>query len=174
MRYEQDEVGVSLFLERRFDLKELLGGLALPGLILLGFGLVATVVGLEWAGPALLFAGIGLCISVPLTLEDPPYDLCTYLRLDHLGVRANGLRLSANARIEELERGLRVHDEGDGTAQGGSIYLPADDASERAELRGLLERSLRLGDARRIPQEARILLDVPPEARARAALQSQG
>lgn len=139
MRLEQDEVGVSLFIEPSFHWGRMLGGLTLPGLTLLVFGLVATLVGLEWAGPALLFVGIGLCISIPLTLEDPPTDLCTYLRFDHLGVRANGRRLSAEARIEELDRGLRLHD-------AGSVYLPVTDPVERRELVGLLERSLRCGD----------------------------
>lgn len=165
MRLEQDEVGVSLFIERRFVWSELLGGVALPGVLLLAFGLLATAVGLEWLGPALLFAGIGLCISVPLTLEDPPSDLCTYLRFDHLGVRANGRRLSADARIEELERGLRLHD-------AGTVYLPVDDPAERDELRALLERSLRQGDAGALPDEVRDLLQVPPEVRARAAVHS--
>lgn len=166
MRIEQDEVGVSLFVEQGFVWSKLLGGLALPGLTLLLFGLIATLVGLEWVGPALLFVGIGMCISVPLTMDDPPGDVCTYLRFDHLGVRANGRRLSADARIEELERGLRVHD-----AQ--TVYLPVADPAERRELAVLLERSLRRGDgARELPDDLLRLLAVPPEVRARAAVHS--
>jgi hypothetical protein len=81
-------------------------------------------------------------------------------------VRANGRRLSADARIEELERGVRLHD-----AQ--SVYLPVADPTERRELVGLLEQSLRCGDgARELPEDLLRLLAAPPEVRARSAVHS--
>lgn len=143
MRVEHDAGGVSVFLESEISVLALaFSGLGLPGWVLVGIGLLQTLAGLAWAGPALVFVGIVLLISVPLTMEGHPDDVCDYVRIDHLGLKIGEHRFSSEATLQELEQGIRVVE----THQ--SAYLPVRSPAMRSELLDLLQRALARTDGR--------------------------
>lgn len=157
MRIERDTAGLSVFLGPQVTVGQLfIRGLALPGWIVLALGCVYTWWGLAWAGPAMVFVGLGLLLSVPLTMEDAPADIGDHLRIDHLGVRVGTHRLTPAARVEVLAHGVKIHDR-------RSHFLPVADEADRAELAALVTSAIRgardHAETGRVPRSLQALVE---------------
>ncbi|MEZ4316416.1 MAG: hypothetical protein R3F61_02880 [Myxococcota bacterium] len=163
MRIEQDAVGLSVFLTALPDARVALVW-ALVGLAALVPGMGFTMLGWPLVGPALVFVGLGWFLTAHwltvFTREVP----CDHLRIDHLGVRANLTRLGPDAEVEEVERGVRIHDD-------RTYVLTVPDPEERVRLVALIRTGLvgskgRWEAGQGVPGELRALLPMAPgEAR---------
>ncbi|MCB9668056.1 MAG: hypothetical protein H6734_01145 [Alphaproteobacteria bacterium] len=133
MRVEHDSGGVSVFLEADTNpLEVLFSGLGVPGWVFVGFGLLQTLAGLAWAGPALVFVGIVLLISVPLAFNAQPREACDHLRIDHRGVRLGSVWVGEGASVQQHDEGLTVRD------AERTYWLPVREAQERERLATML------------------------------------